>query len=185
LGKHNIAPHPKLSGILDKNHQSLIVNPKSARGFTLLELIVAIGILSILAVAAIIVLNPASQLQKGNDARRKSDLAQVQRALEAYYQDYNKYPIVTASPYQPGVAWGASWQPYMNILPKDPTSTKNYVYYSTGQSYYLYTSLDRGANDPKVCSGDLCLAPVGSSIIMSTACGGKCDFGVSSPDVSP
>jgi prepilin-type N-terminal cleavage/methylation domain-containing protein len=157
------------------------------KGFTLVELIVAIGILGILAIAAIVALNPYAQLQKANDARRKSDLAQIQRVLESYYQDNNKYPIATAAPYQiPGVSWGSSWQPYINVLPKDPISSKHYVYYSTGESYYIYASLDRGNSDPKTCSGNLCSAPTNSGIDMRAACGsGNCDFGVSSPDVTP
>ncbi|MGA2911511.1 MAG: prepilin-type N-terminal cleavage/methylation domain-containing protein [Candidatus Levyibacteriota bacterium] len=158
-------------------------------GFTLIELIVVIGILGILAVGALLVLNPLAQFQKANDVRRKSDLAQIQRALEVYYQDNNKYPIVATAPYQiPGVSWGNSWQPYMDVLPQDPSSSKNYVYYSpSGQSYYIYASLDRGSNDPAACSGGLCSAPANSSINMQTACGsgGDCNYGVSSPDVTP
>jgi prepilin-type N-terminal cleavage/methylation domain-containing protein len=168
-------------------NKGFILHQKTGAGFTLVELIVAIGILGVLAIAAIIALNPFAQLQKTNDLRRKSDLAQIQRALESYYQDNNQYPISTAAPYQIlGVAWGSSWQPYINVLPKDPTSLKNYVYYSTGQSYYIYASLDRGSDDPKACSENLCSPPTNSSIDMRTACGsGNCDFGVSSPDVSP
>ena len=157
------------------------------KGFTLIELIVAIGILGILAIAAIIALDPFAQLQKTDDARRKSDLAQVQRALESYYQDNNKYPVVTTVPYQPGIAWGNSWQPYMNILPKDPSSSKSYVYYSNGQSYYIYASLDRGSKDPKACNGGNACDSISVNQIPTTACGGGkvCNYGVSSPDVSP
>ena len=164
------------------------------KGFTLIELIVAIGILGILAVAAIMALDPVAQLQKSNDVRRKSDLAQIQRALESYYQDNNKYPpstlATTTPPYEiSGTAWGNSWQPYMNILPQDPASAKHYVYYSTvdRQSYYIYASLDRGSKDTAACTGDLCTSPSRDNLKLETACGGsgKCDFGVSSPDVSP
>ncbi|HUD09322.1 MAG TPA: prepilin-type N-terminal cleavage/methylation domain-containing protein [Patescibacteria group bacterium] len=161
-------------------------------GFTLIELIIVIGILGILAVAALVALNPLAQLQKGNDVRRKSDLAQVQRALEIYYQDNNKYPIATTAPYQPGVAWGESWQPYMTLLPQDPDSSKHYVYYSDGQTYYIYASLDRGTLDPEVCknldangeaNGEC--PSIDTNLIPLKSCGGFCDYGVSSPDVSP
>jgi prepilin-type N-terminal cleavage/methylation domain-containing protein len=165
----------------------MIMEKLRNKGFTLIELIIVIGILGVLAVAAVVALNPIAQFQKANDVRKKSDLAQIQRALESYYQDNNSYPVVIASPYQiPGVAWGKSWEPYMTLLPQDPDSSKQYVYYSDGQTYYIYASLDRGSNDAQACNNDLCSAPTGSSIDMKTACGGgPCDFGVSSPDVTP
>ena len=34
----------------------------------------------------------AEQFKKADDTKRKSDLAQIQRALEAYYQDFGMYP---------------------------------------------------------------------------------------------
>lgn len=165
------------------------IQHQAGAGFTLIELIVAIGILGILAVAAIMALDPVAQLQKSNDTRRKSDLAQVQRALESYYQDNNQYPITTAAPYQiTGVPWGNNWQRYMNILPMDPNSAKKYVYYSEGQSYYLYANLDRGALDSAVCknldSNKEC-SSIGTNKIQVKFCGGPCNYGVSSPDVSP
>jgi type II secretion system protein G len=172
-------------------------------GFTLIELIVAIGILGILAVAAIIALDPFAQLQKGNDVRRKSDLAQVQRALETFYQDYGFYPTGNEQtqylmtymnktknpPESVTLQWNSAWQPYMNVLPKDPSSSREYVYYSTGQSYYIYASLDRASNDPKACNrGNACLS-ISTNGILSTACGSGasavCNYGVSSPDVTP
>jgi prepilin-type N-terminal cleavage/methylation domain-containing protein len=172
------------------------------KGFTLIELIISIGILGILAVAALLALNPFAQFQKANDTRRKSDLAQVQRALESYYQDHGAYPAFIKSsggfyylnpltgtpPTTTQKAWGSAWTPYLNVIPSDPNSTKSYAYYTTldGQTYYIYASLDRGSNDPAVCSGNLCTAPVDSNIDMNAACGsGKCDFGVSSPNVTP
>jgi prepilin-type N-terminal cleavage/methylation domain-containing protein len=159
------------------------------KGFTLLELIVVIGILGILAVAVIMVLDPVAQLQKSNDVRRKSDIAQIQRALESYYQDNNHYPIATIAPYQiPGVSWGNSWQPYMNILPQDPSSAKHYAYYSNGQTYYIYANLERGVSDASACknldSNGECPS-ISINQITAKSCGGACNFGVSSPDVSP
>jgi len=149
------------------------------KGFTLLEMIIVIGILGILAVGAIVALNPLAQFEKANDARRKSDLAQIQRALETYYQDHNQYPTNTDSYQIDGVPWGSSWQPYMNVLPEDPTSSKHYAYYSPdGQSYYIYASLDR-VDTSDQCQGS---APCGSTTVCG---GGKCNYGVSSPNVTP
>jgi general secretion pathway protein G len=164
------------------------------KGFTLIEMIVVIGILGILAIALLATINPIAQLQKSNDARRKSDLESVQRALELYYNDNGKYPTSSGNfKILSGVttlAWGSSWQPYMATLPTDPLPSYTYVYYSpptaNGQTYYLYASLQRGANDSQVCNkGNACTSLSGSGFPGSAACGAVCNYGVSSSNVSP
>lgn len=158
------------------------------------------GILSTLAIGAIVALNPLAQFQKASDVRRKSDLSQIQKALESYYQDNGKYPDSSLSyritvPVAGGgtttIDWGQQWSPYMNPLPKDPTASKNYVYYSIGgQSYYLYASLDRGAEDPQSCPNLKnynweCKNVPAPTLCGPTGAGIKCNYGVSTPNVSP
>lgn len=143
-----------------------------------------------MAAGLVAVLNPLAQIQKAHDAQRKSDLSQIKNALEIYYQDNGQYPPATSDYKIKGldnnaIAWGSSWQPYMSVLPKDPSSSKNYVYNNAsldGQTYYIYASLDRGADDPQVCNnGSEC-----SSLPVGASCGtGICNYGVSSPNVSP
>jgi type II secretion system protein G len=164
-------------------------------GFTLVEIIVVVSLLGIIAATILVGLNPIAQLQKSNDAHRKSDLESLQRALELYYQDNGNYPTSSAN-FQimngaTSLSWGNSWQPYMTILPKDPTITNSYVYYSppssNGQTYYLYANLQRGANDPQTCNnGDACTSiGSGAGFPTANACGGTCNYGVSSTNVSP
>ena len=157
-------------------------NLEKQKGLTLVELIVVIGVLGILATIAISDLNPLAQFRKANDARRKSDLKQVQTALETFYQDNGQYPP-SASNLIDGTAWGSNWSTYMIPLPKDPKSSRNYVYTSTGQSYRLYASLEQ-SGDPNLCfpGGAAC-----SSAPASPACGTgvNCNYGVTSPNVSP
>lgn len=144
-----------------------------------------------MATGIIVALNPLVQLQKAQDAKRKSDLSQIQKALETYYQDNGRYPSSSSDNKIKGldnnaVAWGSSWQPYMSVLPKDPSSSKSYMYKIAGldgQTYYLYASLDRGGNDPQACfpDGGSC-----NNAPSDTGCGsGVCNYGVSSPNVSP
>ena len=157
------------------------------RGFTLVELLIVIGLLAILAGAVLAIFNPFGQIQKSQDAKRKNDLAQIQRALELYYQDNGRYPASTAAYGITGVAWGGAWGQYMAKVPTDPTATKTYVYYTPAgqnqQTYYLYTNLDRGTNDPQACTGgnDCPNVPAPKKCGPNLAC----NFGLSSPNVTP
>lgn len=54
------------------------------KGFTLLELLIVIAILSILAMALILVLNPAETMKKGRDTARMTDLSTLKTALGLY-----------------------------------------------------------------------------------------------------
>lgn len=61
------------------------------QGFTLLELLIVIGILAILGTIVILVLNPAETLRQTRDSQRISDLATIKSALGLYL-------VSTASP---------------------------------------------------------------------------------------
>ncbi|MEK7571376.1 MAG: type II secretion system protein GspG [Patescibacteria group bacterium] len=166
------------------------------KGFTLIEILVIIAVLGVLASAVLFVLNPMDQIRKSNDAKRKASLGQVQSALELYYQDTGRYPA-SSSNFQlyinnVTISWGNSWMPYMSKLPTDPTFGKTFVYYSpassNGQTYYLYANLERGAKDAQVCNaGNACtsITSGGAGAPSATACGGTCNYGVSSPNTVP
>ncbi|MEK7995391.1 MAG: type II secretion system protein, partial [Planctomycetota bacterium] len=66
------------------------------RGFTLIELLVVIAIIGMLSSVILASLNTARQ--KARDARRLSDMKQIQTALELYYDTNRAYP-------NPGWAW--------------------------------------------------------------------------------
>ena len=54
------------------------------RGFTLMELLIVIGVLAILATSATLVLNPAELLKQARDSTRISDLSTLNNALSLY-----------------------------------------------------------------------------------------------------
>lgn len=56
----------------------------SARGFTLLELLIVISIIAILSVALVIVLNPSEILKKSRDSQRIADLNTMKSAIGIY-----------------------------------------------------------------------------------------------------
>lgn len=114
------------------------------KGFTLIELLLVMIILGVLA--TLITSNFFTSLKKGRDARRKTDLDQIQKALEFYYEDNRAYP----TPMSPnGFIFGDKFydpttgKTYMVKVPNDP-SGKNYYYESdsVGSYYKLYACLE-------------------------------------------
>ncbi len=147
---------------------------KKKSGFTLIELLVVIAILGILA--AIGLRSFRSSQIKGRDAQRKHDLGQLQRALEAYYNDKGLYPLPGELP-GPGIEWQDldTGTLYIKSMPADP-SGQSYLYESTaGVNYkifaYLENQKDRDIEDCVVTMGKDCSAP------------GPCNYGVSSANV--
>ncbi len=151
-----------------------------------------VAVLGILATAIVVFLNPAGQIKKANDSKRKSDLSQIKNALETYYNDFGQYPAADTGSQNYRIKadavttldWGTTQWQYIGTLPKDPSASRNYIYYSPsgGQSYYLYASLERGSADAQACNGGSACANVPGG---ASCGGGTCNYGISSSNVSP
>jgi prepilin-type N-terminal cleavage/methylation domain-containing protein len=113
--------------------------------FTLIEVIIVVAIIAILIIAAIWAYR--TQILKGFDSRRKTDMYQIKVALEEYEKDHNCYPTAVLYREQ----GEEILKPYIPFLPKDPRTKEDYVY--TPQSdtgcpkwYWLFTSLENTAD---------------------------------------
>lgn len=60
----------------------------SLKGFTLLELIIAMTVLGILSTVIVVVVNPAHQLAKGRDSQRRSDIFSILSAVFQYANEH-------------------------------------------------------------------------------------------------
>jgi prepilin-type N-terminal cleavage/methylation domain-containing protein len=112
------------------------------KGFTLIELLVVIAIIGLLSTLSIVALNTARA--RSRDARRVSDVKQVQTALEMYYNEMNTYPttasISTTSPIK---GTGAS-STYMTLFPTAPLPVDGGC--TAANNQYVYTQTDAGAS---------------------------------------
>jgi len=61
--------------------------PKSNRGFTLIELVVVIGVLSVLLAIVLVAINPARQFAQANNTQRRSDVSALLNAIHQYAAD--------------------------------------------------------------------------------------------------
>jgi len=62
------------------------------KGFTLVELIIAMAILSVMVVILVGILNPVALINRARDTRRKKDLRRISISFEDYYNDNGCYP---------------------------------------------------------------------------------------------
>lgn len=131
-------------------------NTHRQRGFTLMELLIVMVILSILV--AIATGAYASSTRRGRDNRRKNDLRSLSTALETYYGDKGRYPTGTGgvimgcgSGDTSACDWGDTTNGfkdqygtlYMVLMPQDPlTASQTYYYVSSGTSYKIYAKLE-------------------------------------------
>ena len=130
-------------------------SPILSKGFTLLELLVVIGIIAALSTLAIVALNTARA--KARDTKRMHDLRTISKALDMYYADYGYYPGKRDSGlcFPTRYAWSSQGyritdtcqpspvylsvllQNYLLTLPGDPLNNGNAPYVCCSINYYV------------------------------------------------
>jgi len=107
------------------------------KGYTLIELIVVIGVIGVLAGALVVLIDPATQLRRARDAQRKSDLSQIQSAIEIYRADLEEYPSLSGCGLE--LTGGTPPNTYMTQVPCDPLPppSTNY-FYSANETFSTY-----------------------------------------------
>lgn len=118
----------------------MIQKLKNKQGFTLVELLVVIAIIALLSTIAIVAFGTARQ--KSRDARRVSDIKQIQTGLELHFDDAGEYPAGTdtvlgsaaaACLNGTGFTTTACATPYVGQVPANPTpGGADYTYNQTG-----------------------------------------------------
>lgn len=150
---------------------------KNKKGFTLIELLVVIAIIGLLSTLAVVALSSARE--KSRNAKRVSDVKQIQTSLELYFDDQGSYPAgdnatLGTSTYIclddtgfNGTCAGTKKYLYMvpsNPTPRndggcDPAAEYRYTMDDSGASYTIGYCL--GAATGEVPGGDRRATPAG------------------------
>jgi general secretion pathway protein G len=137
-----------------------IRHPLSA-AFTLIELLVVISIIGILISLTLFGIQGARKSSR--DAKRKADLETIRSALEIYRDDVGAYP--TTLSFGSSLTYAPTNTTYMEEVPQEVLSDRNYAYSSSGTTYTLCVALEGGGSDS--CSG--------------LSCGTTCNYKVTNP----
>jgi len=178
----------------------------------MVEILVVIGIIGILSSIGLGAF--VTSQKRSRDVRRKSNLAQIARALELYQNDYSIYPssdengnIVGCVDSPDGSPVACAWDgqhgfstyingqktTYMPILPSDPNSLLRYKYQvSVDRKSYVLMSVLEVTQDKDYFSDIPICGPNGGETCQCNSSGSSvvCNYqlteaGVLSPSVSP
>ncbi len=158
------------------------------RGFTLIELLVVIAIIGILSSVVLASLNDARQ--KSRDAKRISDIKQLQLALELNYDGQGNYPVDLDTLVTNG---------YIAQVPQDPNPAGDYFYAALGSgtsctSYHLGANLESSTHsalgaDVDAAAGTACTGSVADfdadPEVADTDCEAAASSGRTCYDVKP
>jgi prepilin-type N-terminal cleavage/methylation domain-containing protein len=114
-------------------------------GLSIIELLIAVTIVGLMTLLAIWAFH--LQIAKGRDAKRKADLAKLQKVLEDYFNDDGCYPE--------SLTCNQDFLPYLSAVPCDPVNDgRNHIYlYSVSSEgtckrwYKIFTTLEN-SKDP-------------------------------------
>lgn len=165
---------------------------KNTRGFTLVEVLLVVGVIAVLAVITVISYNGTQA--RARDAKRKTDITAIAKALELYYDDNGQYPPSANGSTMISSSWSlsadASWTPFGNImngaidsLPVDPRNNGGplwagnygYAYFTggycgkTSQQWYLLVYRYESAPKEQTTDGTCATNPLGESYYASGA----------------
>lgn len=135
-------PIPNIKYPMSNIHKTKKQSGSLSRGFTLIEILIVVGIIAALAVMA--GMSYSSVLQRSRDGKRKSDIEQIRSALELYRADKGYYPPDggAINDFVNVTDMLDAFEGYINAIPRDPSGDE-YKYMATDfdiatSRYYSY-----------------------------------------------
>lgn len=126
----------------------LSILKRSQKGFTLIEMLVVIAIISILIGIGVNTFTVAQK--KARDVRRKADITNIKKALVAYGLDKNNdfrcaSPLATCT----SLATLGLATTYIPVVPKDPSTGNDYLFSGTNGNFKLQATLENTGDPDK------------------------------------
>lgn len=122
-------------------------NLQARKGFTLIEVLIVVGIIGLLA--SVVLSGLGSVRSRGRDARRAADLRQVQQGLELFYTRTQAYPHITTGSWAELRAALKGEDIGITNISNDPLckddddgDCENYQYFSNRDEYVLQALLE-------------------------------------------
>lgn len=145
---------------------------KKNKGFTLIEILIVIGIIAILAAVVLVAINPARQFAQANDSQRTSNVNAILNAVGQYIADNRgglpTLPAAGAPAEEIGATLCGELVPtYIPSLPTDPSSGNEGASIScadiaAGVEYFVEVDTEGrvtvSAPETELCSADPCPA---------------------------
>jgi prepilin-type N-terminal cleavage/methylation domain-containing protein len=133
---------------------SSVFKKNFSSGFTLVELLVVIGVLGVLSAAVLTAINPLEQFARGRDGNKKTVVNQLGHALQAYYSAQSVYPAE-------GATWMDTLQTAQEIKVVPPAATPScgnaaapqdngYCYDNTGTDATVYIAAESQAERTRI-----------------------------------
>lgn len=118
---------------LFRKKRPVLSERSESKGFTLIELMLVVGIIMVLA--SLVIVSVSKARSRGRDGKRIADLSTIQLALEMYKDSNGYYPHLHSAPWAESDSPADSWSVlqtkltnYLYPLPKDPINKNNYRY---------------------------------------------------------
>ncbi|MCR4334263.1 MAG: type II secretion system GspH family protein [Patescibacteria group bacterium] len=118
------------------------------KGFTLIELLVVIAIIGILSAIVLTSLN--SVRANSRDGKRLSDVAQLQLALESYFDACKQYPNALNITEATGCGTGTDLGIFISSIPTDPSTHVVYSYVLNGTKDYCMSATLENTNNTNI-----------------------------------
>lgn len=161
--------------------------PALKRAFTLIELLMVVAIIAI--ISAVVLTSLSGARVKSRDAKRVSDVAQLQLALEQYFDRCGQYPNeINDTAASNCNASGITFATFISKIPTPPSITAAYDYMTGGNpptDYIVHSKLEGTSDALKDSLTDTYRASFASTY--ATSLGGNntsfnCNAGTNSTD---
>lgn len=162
----------------------MVLNKK---GFTLIEIVVSFAILAILVAIVTTTINPLAMINRGKDARRKSDLNRIKVAFEEYQNDKGFYPKndMMLNLMKKENCGKNVFSPWLKSWPCDPNGNPYYIFYDDTNSWFKVLANLEDKQDKSIPKGWYIYESVYRVGNSDSGLGvNNVNYGVSSPNVS-